>query len=202
MVDLTTYVVDDDEAARNSLTSLLRAQGIRARAFASAQSFLDQLPPDASGCVITDVRMPGMDGLTLLNALRARSGPLPVIVLTGFADVPLAVAALKAGASDFIEKPFDGDAIVRAVRGCLETSRSLGAEQARRYSIDQRLATLTDRETQVFDALVEGLSNKEIGLLLQISPRTVEIHRARIMAKMNAQSLSELVRLAIENRAA
>ncbi len=201
-MDLTTYVVDDDEAARQSLTFLLRAQGIRARSFASAQPFLEQLQPEASGCVITDVRMPGMDGLTLLSTLKAMGGPLPVIVMTGFADVPLAVAALKAGASDFIEKPFDGDVIVHAVRRCLETSENLGAEQARRYLIDQRLSTLTDRELQVFDALVEGLSNKEIGLSLQISPRTVEIHRARIMAKMSAQSLSELVRMAIENRAA
>ena len=201
-MDLTTYVIDDDEAARQSLTFLLRTESIRARAFPSAAAFLEQLRSDNRGCIITDVRMPDMDGITLVDVLNEMGCRMPVIVITGHADVPLAVKAMKAGASDFIEKPFESDLILRAVRRCLETSENLSAQQSRQALIDRRTQALTEREGQVYAALVEGLSNKEIGLSLKISPRTVEIYRAKVMDKMQADSLSELVRMAMESGAA
>jgi two-component system, LuxR family, response regulator FixJ len=200
-VDLTTYVVDDDEAARQSLTFLLRTESIRARAFASAKAFLEQLQPEDSGCIIADVRMPEMDGITLVDTLKQLGCRMPVIVMTGHADVPSAVQAMKVGASDFLEKPYERDAMLRAVRRCLEVSEGMDARQSRQVIIDQRLQTLTGRENQVYAAVVEGLSNKEVGIALNISPRTVEIHRANVMTKMKAQSLSELVRTTFTSQA-
>jgi two-component system response regulator FixJ len=201
-VDLTTYVVDDDEAARQSLIFLLRAESIRARAFPSAAALLEQLSPDSQGCIITDLRMPGMDGLALVRRLVQIGCRIPVIVITGYADVPLAVEAMKAGAIDFIEKPFESGVILHAVRRCLEVSEDQELKLSQQSLIERRRQTLTEREIQVYAAIVDGLSNKEVGLALNISPRTVEIHRANVMAKMQAQSLSELVRMALTSRAA
>lgn len=201
-MDLTTYVVDDDEASGQSLVFLLRAGSIRARAFTSAAAFLQQLDAEHRGCIVTDVRMPGMDGIELMEQLAEIGCTMPVIVITGHADVPLAVKAMRAGAADFIEKPFAGDVILHAVRRCLEASEDFSARQSQRAQIDQRKRALTGRESEVYAAIVEGLSNKEIGLTLGISPRTVEIHRANVMAKMEAKSLSELVRMALISQAA
>jgi two-component system response regulator FixJ len=194
-VDFTTYVVDDDEAVRMSLAFLLRTETVRCRTFESARAFLEQVSPADRGCVITDVRMPGMDGISLVRHLQEHGVTMPVIVITGHADVPLAVQALKAGAADFIEKPFQGDAIIAAVRKCLETARQVDEVESRRLVIERREAMLTDRERQIYTAVTDGLSNKEIGLALQISPRTVEIHRANVMSKMQAEGLPELVRM-------
>jgi two-component system response regulator FixJ len=201
-MDLTTFVVDDDEAAGQSLTFLLRTSSIRARAFPSATAFLEQLHPDHRGCVVTDVRMPVMDGIALVERLRELACPMPVIVITGHADVQLAVNAMKAGAAEFIEKPYQIDEMLTAVRRCLDTAQDHDERKTEKDTIGQRIESLTERESQVFAAVAEGRSNKEVALALQISPRTVEIHRANVMAKMQAASLSDLVRMMLTARAA
>jgi len=201
-MDLTTFVVDDDEAAGQSLTFLLRTSSIRARAFPSALDFLEQLQPDHRGCVVTDVRMPLMDGIALVEKLREMACPMPVIVITGHADVQLAVSAMKAGAAEFIEKPYQIDEMLTAVRRCLESAQDHDHRKAEKDTIEQRIESLTERESQVFAAVAEGRSNKEVGLSLRISPRTVEIHRANVMTKMQAASLSDLVRMMLTARAA
>jgi len=201
-MDLTTFVVDDDEAAGQSLTFLLRTSSIRARAFPSALDFLEQLQPDHRGCVVTDVRMPLMDGIALVEKLREMACPMPVIVITGHADVQLAVSAMKAGAAEFIEKPYQIDEMLTAVRRCLESAQDHDHRKAEKDTIEQRIESLTERESQVFAAVAEGRSNKEVGLALRISPRTVEIHRANVMTKMQAASLSDLVRMMLTARAA
>lgn len=198
MTDHSVFVIDDDQAMRDSLLMLLRGEGIRARDFASAMQFLEQLPDDKSACVITDLRMPQIKGSELIQRLKALKGEAwPVIVITGHADVPLAVQLMKAGVVDFIEKPFDPNRILEAVRGCLSALARQGVESEAREQTAARLASLTPRERQVFDALIDGKSNKEIALALDISPRTVEIFRAKVMQKMQAQSLSMLVRLGL-----
>lgn len=195
----SVFIVDDDQAMRDSLLMLLRGEGLRARAFPSAIDFLDALPEDKTACVITDMRMPQMDGAELIERLhRLRGETWPVIVITGHADVPLAVRLMKAGVTDFIEKPFDPSRIVESVKGCIAALESLGPEREAREEAAARLATLTPRERQVFDALIEGKSNKEIAIVLDISPRTVEIFRAKVMQKMQAASLSMLVRMGLK----
>ena len=151
---------------------------------------------------MTDVRMPEMDGISLVHKLREIGCRIPIVVITGHADVALAVQAMKAGVSDFIEKPFESDTILAAVRRCLETSLSSEFQESLRAGVERRRATLTEREAQVCAAVVEGLSNKEAALALNISPRTVEIYRANVMAKMQAGSLSELVRMFLRSDAA
>ncbi len=201
-MDLTVFVVDDDEAARDSLKFLMRTEGFTCRSYASAAAFLNQLVPEHHGCIITDVRMPEMDGIALVNRLKAIGSRIPVIVITGHADVPLAVKAMKAGVTDFIEKPFESDTILNAVRQCLEMTRSSKAQESYKAGVERHMATLTEREKQVFVALYEGLSNKEIAQSLDISPRTVEIYRANVMSKMQAQSLSGLVKMMIVSQTA
>lgn len=192
----SVFIVDDDPAMRDSLTLMLRGAGFRARAFASADEFLANLPEDKSACVITDVRMPGVEGPELVKRLKAlRGDSWPVIVITGHADVPLAVQLMKAGVVDFIEKPFDPQQILDSAGRCIATLSGLEADRAAREEAQAHLATLTKRERQVFDALIEGCSNKEIALRLEISPRTVEIFRAKVMTKMQAANLSSLVRI-------
>jgi len=194
----SVFIIDDDPAMRDSLLMLLRGEGFRARAFASAADFIGALPDDRTACVVTDMRMPGMEGTELIRRLRSlRGGAWPVIVITGHADVPLAVQMMKAGVVDFIEKPFDPNRILESVRGCLVSLDGQDAERQAREEAQSRLLTLTPRERQVFDALIDGRSNKEIALLLDISPRTVEIFRAKVMSKMQAGSLSTLVRLGL-----
>ncbi len=194
-MDLTVYIVDDDDAVRESLTFLMRAQGFICRSYASAAAFLEQLRPEQHGCIISDIRMPGVDGIELINHLRAIECRMPVVVITGHADVPLAVRAMKAGVADFIEKPFESDAIVATVRRCLASVRERRSSETHRAAIKRRVATLTERETQVFSALFDGKSNKSIALELDISPRTVEIYRANVMSKMQADSLPQLVKM-------
>lgn len=194
---LVVHVIDDDDAVRDALAELLEADGIVAHVHASAREFLDKASSLDRGCVVTDVRMPEMSGLELLRELQARSLNLPVIVLSGEADVAMAVEALKNGAAEFIEKPFDDEAILAAVRKALARLELDDEAATRRAQNTQRLDSLTGRETDVLAGLVAGHSNKVIALDLGISPRTVEVYRSNLMFKMRAASLSELVRLAL-----
>jgi len=198
----TVFVIDDDEPARESLTFLLRAEGMSARSFVGPRSFLAELHPDHQGCVVTDIRMPEMDGVQLIRALNERGSSLPVIVVTGHADVPLAVECMKAGVIDFIEKPYEAHAMLRAVRAALDKAHARDRHDTRMAAIERRRGTLTERERQVLDLVVEGRSNKEVAHSLGISPRTVEIYRANVMSKMQAESLSDLVRMSLTNHAA
>ena len=200
--DRTVFVVDDDAAALDSLVMLLRSDGLNPSGFSSAQAFLDSLTAEARGCVISDVRMPGMDGVQLIRTLKAMNCILPVIVITGHADVTVAVQAMKSGAAEFIQKPFESELILRLVRGCLEENDDAVDEHAKRNRIVRRLESLTARERQVLDLIMDGASNKMIASSLSISPRTVEIYRANVMSKMRADSLSELVRMTLAAGAA
>ena len=194
----SVFIIDDDAAVRDSLLMLLRGEGIRARGFASGVDFFSHLPEDATACVITDVRMPDMEGDEVVRRLaQLRGAAWPVIVITGHADVPMAVQMMKAGIVDFIEKPFDPTRLVEVVKGCLARLGELDARQQARQQARVRLGRLTPRERQVFDALVAGASNKEMALNLKISPRTVEVFRAKVMTKMEADSLSALVRMGL-----
>jgi two-component system response regulator FixJ len=194
------HVIDDDDAVRDSLAALLEASDLTVHAYASAQAFLDGLDRAAGGCVVTDVQMPEVSGLELLRRLSGRLGHFPVIVLTGEADVAMAVEALKAGALDFIEKPYPPDAIVAAVTAAVRRLEADIDRTSRRTENAQRLAALSAREREVLAGLLEGGSNKEIARDLAISPRTVEAYRANLMMKMGAESLSELVRMALEGQ--
>ena len=191
------HVVDDDVAVRQSLAFLLGSAGLSVRLYDSALSFLSALPGVVNGCIVTDIRMPEMDGLELQRHLHNRGIDLPVIVITGHADVPMAVEAMKAGAVDFIEKPFDDEALLSAIRTALDTQVRDAQKGSRNTEIARRIASLSERERQVLDGLVAGKANKVIAYDLGISPRTVEIYRANVMTKMQAASLSELVRMAL-----
>ncbi|KQW81748.1 response regulator transcription factor [Brevundimonas sp. Root1279] len=198
MNEQTVFVIDDDDAVRDSLLTLLRGEGIRARGFTSGADFFARLPDTESACVVTDVRMPDMDGAEVVRRLAEEKGHAwPVIVLTGHAEVPLAVQMMKAGVLDFIEKPFDPRRLMETIMGCLNALSGRQAAQDAARRTEDRLAALTPREAQVFEALVEGKSNKQIALDLEISPRTVEIFRAKVMTKMQAESLSALVRMGL-----
>ena len=191
------YIVDDDEAVRDSLWALLESRAYSVRSFGSAMEFLTAAPTLAAGCLIADIRMPGMDGLELQQHLTDRSLRFPLIVITGHGDVPLAVRAMKAGAIDFIEKPFASQAIIDSLEIALARLRQ-GDEQDRgKVAAAARLALLTPRERQVLQGLLAGLPSKTIAYDLAISPRTVEVHRARLMDKTGARNLSELIRLAL-----
>ena len=190
------HIIDDDAAVRDALIFLLSTEDIVARGYDGAAPFL-AIAGDASGCVVTDVRMPGMDGLELTRRLKASAVDLPIIVITGHADVPLAVEAMKAGVADFIEKPFDDETILDAVRRALAHGARADAYTAERAASAHRLSVLSPRETQVMQGLVDGKANKVIAHDLAISPRTVEIYRAHVMTKTGVKSLSELVRLAL-----
>lgn len=191
------HVIDDDEAVRDSLAFLLRTAALDVKTYPSAKHFVETLTKDIKGCVITDVRMPDMSGLDLLRHLRSASFSLPVIVVTGHGDIQLAVEAMKAGAADFLEKPFDDERVLAAVRTALEHTRIDGERVGLRSQVEERLESLSQRERQVLDGLVAGLPNKSIAHDLGISPRTVEVYRAHVMTKMQAGSLSELVRMAL-----
>lgn len=194
----SVFVIDDDEGVRDSLLTLLRGEGIRARCFSSASDFFAHLPDAQSACVITDVRMPDIDGAEVVHRLSLLTDhDWPVIVITGHGDVPMAVQMMKAGVIDFIEKPFDPNRLLEAVRGCLGHLNGLTIERASRVTTERNLASLTRRERQVFERLVEGHSNKEIGRVLGISTRTVETFRATVMTKLSVESLSALVRIGI-----
>ncbi|MGO4410690.1 MULTISPECIES: response regulator transcription factor [unclassified Brevundimonas] len=198
MIQHSVFIIDDDAAVRDSLLVLLRSENIRARGFASGADFFAALPDDATACVITDMRMPDMDGVEVVRRItRERGTAWPVIVITGHADVPMVVQMMKAGIVDFIEKPFDPQRLIETVRGCLARLSDLRQSHDARAATLVRLARLTPRERQVFDALIQGASNKEIALALDISPRTVEVFRAKVMTKMEADSLSALVRMGL-----
>jgi two-component system response regulator FixJ len=188
------HIVDDDDAVRQSLAFLLSSAGLPVRLYDSATAFLAALGSVQGGCLITDMRMPGMTGLELLHELRAKATSLPAIVITGHGDVPLAVEAMKAGAVDFIEKPFEEESILNAVKRALEQGTDENGDGA---AVAAKLATLSERERQVLEGLVAGHPNKTIAYGLGISPRTVEVYRANLMTKMQARSLSELIRMAI-----
>jgi len=191
------HVIDDDEAVRQSVAFLLGTAGFKVRTHDSAGAFLDLAPDVDAGCVITDVRMPGISGIELLRSLRKRKLALPVIVITGHGDVPLAVEAMKIGAADFLEKPFDDEALLASVRSALDTLQKDRRRESERNEIESRLAGLSSREREVLEGLVAGQANKQIAHALGISPRTIEIYRANLMTKMQAASLSDLVRMAM-----
>ncbi|TPN50294.1 response regulator transcription factor FixJ [Mesorhizobium sp. B1-1-9] len=191
------HVVDDDVDVRKSLGFLLATADFPVRLYESATAFLAAASGQFDGCIVTDVRMPGIDGIELLRQLRAGGHKIPVVVMTGHADVTLAVQAMKEGASDFIEKPFDDEMLIEAIRSALANRNQANAAHPQSADIRSRLSTLSDRERQVLDGLVSGLPNKTIAYDLGISPRTVEIHRANVMSKMEASSLSHLVRMAL-----
>jgi two-component system response regulator FixJ len=200
MTEPVVHVIDDDKAMRDSLAFLLEASGLDARTWGSAASFLDQLDAAAGGVVVTDVRMPGMSGLELVRRLRARSCALPVIMITGHGDVPLAVEAMKAGVVDFLEKPFDEQSLLAAIRSALADRSKAQTDEAERERIRAVFDELTPREREVLDGVVDGKLNKVIAHELSISPRTVEVYRANVMSKTGAHSLSELVRMVLLTR--
>jgi two-component system response regulator FixJ len=191
------HVIDDDEAARNSLKFLLEAARLAVKTYESAKEFVRALPASSAGCVITDVRMPDMSGIDLLRHLKASGTALPVIVITGHGDIPVAVEAMKIGALDFFEKPYADEALLASVRAALRRHEKDAKHETDKAAIQTRLAALSNRERQVLDGLVAGKANKVIAFDLGISPRTVEIYRANVMTKMEAGSLSELVRMAL-----
>jgi len=195
--DSCVYVVDDDEAVRDGLSGLLDAGGYTCRTFSAAQEFLQAAPTLRPGCVIVDIRMPGMDGLELQRRLTERRLPFPLIVITGHGDVPLAVRAMKAGALDFIEKPFAAKAILESTKSAMNHVAEPREANTLEVTAKARIESLSRREREVLQGLLAGLANKSIAYDLGISPRTVEVHRSRVMQKMQARSLSELVRLGL-----
>jgi two-component system response regulator FixJ len=191
------HVIDDDADVRQSLAFLLSTAGLAVQVHESAVAFLRALPGIPEGCVVTDIRMPGMDGLELQRRLRELKAALPVIVMTGHGDVRLAVEAMKTGAIDFIEKPFDDEVLLSAVRSALTRRAKDSERDARAAAVQDRIRKLSDREREVLEKLVAGKANKVIAYELGISPRTVEVYRANVMTKMEADSLSDLVRMAV-----
>ncbi len=191
------FVVDDDRAARDSLSWLIGSVHLRVQAFASAAEFLAAYTPGQAGCVIADVRMPGLSGLDLQTELRRRGIELPMIVVTGHGDVPMAVRAMKAGALDFIEKPFNDQILIDLVQKAVERSLAARRDEAEKHDLKARLEQLTPRERQVLDMVAAGESNKNIAHALGISEKTVEAHRAHVMEKMQARSFAELMKLVV-----
>jgi two-component system response regulator FixJ len=191
------YVIDDDEAMRESLDFLLGSADFDVTIFESAHHFLDAVSSIEFGCVLSDVRMPGIDGIELLKRLKATHSACPVLIMTGHGDVPLAVEAMKLGAVDFLEKPFEDDRLIGMIDAALRQAESSARTEAVTLDVTARIAALSPRERQVMDGLITGLSNKLIAREYDISPRTIEVYRANVMTKMQANSLSELVRLAI-----
>lgn len=193
----TVYIVDDDEGVRSALEFLLESADMEARVFETAVDFLRVSDDLAPGCIVTDVRMPEIDGLELVRRLKARGLPHPVIVITGHGDIPLAVEAMKAGARDFLEKPFDDDVLLSSIRAALDADEHAAKAEAAKRTFESLLASLSPREQEVLQGVVAGKLNKVIAHELGISPRTVEIYRANMMMKTRASSLSELVRMAL-----
>jgi FixJ family two-component response regulator len=193
----TVFVVDDDRAVRDSLALLVHSVGLKVETFSSAQEFLDAYQPDRRGCLVTDIRMPGMSGLELQERLSADDLRIPVIVLTGHGDVPAAVRALKGGAVDFVEKPFNPQALLDLIQQAIARDDEIRELAAQEAHVAERMALLTPREHEVMELVVAGKANKVIAIELAISERTVELHRGRIMKKMQARSLAELMRMVL-----
>ncbi|NQY97021.1 MAG: response regulator transcription factor [Henriciella sp.] len=196
MSNRTIFLVDDDEAIRHSASFMLRHAGFLVKTFPDGMTFLEQVSADNEGCILLDVRMPGMDGLAVQNALNQRGVKMPVIVLTGHGDVPVAVEAMKRGAIEFLEKPYEKQTLVSAIENAFEQLETQSADDRRSKDAQAKLTALTPREKEVLECLVDGLTNKGIAQALSISPRTVEIHRAHMMEKLDADSLSSALRLA------
>lgn len=196
MTDRTVFLVDDDEAIRHSASFMLRHAGFLVKTYNDGLSFLDHVSESQEGCILLDVRMPGMDGLAVQNALNQRGINMPVIILTGHGDVPVAVEAMKGGAIEFLEKPYEKQALVGAIENAFSLLENQTADDKRGAEAKAKLTSLTPRETEVLECLVAGLTNKGIAQALSISPRTVEIHRAHMMEKLDAESLSSALRLA------
>jgi RNA polymerase sigma factor (sigma-70 family) len=196
-IEPIVYVVDDDEAMRSSLKWLIESVGMRVETYGAADEFLSCYYPGRAGCLLLDVRMPGMSGLELQELLATRHAQLPVIIITGHGDVPMAVRAMKAGAVDFIEKPFNDESLLDAIRHALAVAVEQRSVHSRQAEVATRLALLTPREHEVMEMVAEGKSNKEIANALGVSAKTVEAHRARVMEKMQAHSLAELVRMVL-----
>lgn len=194
----TVFIVDDDEAIRNAINFLMRTEKLNAETFASAEEFLDYYKPQWPGVVILDVRMSGMNGLQLQETLNDKSIHIPIIIVTGHGDVPMAVQAMKMGAHDFVQKPFENEELLAKVRQCIDLDSQRRREEHSHDDVERRLASLTVRERQVMEMLIEGKRNKVIAGELGISSRTVEAHRSKIMEKMEVHSLSEVVRIALE----
>jgi two-component system response regulator FixJ len=193
----TVFIVDDQESVRFGLTEMLSVLGFRVQTFASAELFLKGLDSGANGCVVADVRMPGMDGIALVRELAQRKLKVPVILISGHADVPMAVAGIKAGADDFIEKPIDDVKLIAAINRGLARNFELQASQQSQADLSVRFARLTARQTEIFDLVVQGFTSHAIAGKLGISTRTVESYRAEVMEKMQAESLATLVRQAV-----
>jgi RNA polymerase sigma factor (sigma-70 family) len=201
MTEPRVYIVDDDEAMRDSLKWLLESRGLKVELYSSGEAFLGAFSSDFCGCLVLDVRMPGMNGMDLYARLQARASALPVIFITGHGDVPMAVSALKKGAADFIEKPFNDQDMLRLIESCLKQDRAAAARRAEKASLAQTLESLTQREREVLNLIVAGKLNKQIADDLSISIKTVEVHRSRVMEKMGANSVAELVQFVLRSRA-
>jgi len=200
VTDQRVYIVDDDEAMRDSLLWLLESQGFAVTAYSSAEDFLAACRDGMAGCIVLDVRMPGMSGLELYEKLNARHCTLPVIFITGHGDVPMAVSALKKGAVDFIEKPFGDKDMLRLIEQCLELDRNNREKNQQGVAAARRLAALTEREVEVMNLIVAGKLNKQVADVLNISIKTVEVHRSRIMNKMAVRTVAELVQAVMRGR--
>lgn len=193
--DATVYVVDDDEAIRHSLKLLIGAVGLKVRVFPDAASFLDTFDPALRGCIVADLSMPGMNGLDMQERLNALNCSMPIIFLSGHGDVPAAVRALQKGAVDFLEKPFNPKLLLERIEQAIETDSELSAAAQKSAEIEARISQLTAREREIMSLVADGKSSKVIALDLGISERTVELHRSRIMKKMSARSVADLVRI-------
>jgi FixJ family two-component response regulator len=199
-IEPTVFIVDDDASVRDAMEYLLRSVGLEAKKFASATEFLEYYDPSTPGCLVLDVRMPGMSGLELQEALAARGALLPIIFVTAHGDVPMAVEAVKAGAVDFLLKPFRDQDLLDKVQQAVQEDARARAQLESRSEIAERVASLTPREREVMDMVVDGRANKVIASDLGISQRTVEIHRARVMDKMQATSVARLVQMVMRTR--
>ena len=197
MPDTTVFIVDDDPSVRDSLGLLLRSMGQKARLFESAQAFLDNYASSMAGCIVLDIRMPGMSGMELQQKLKAQDCTMPVIFVTGHGDVPMAVEAMHHGAFDFIQKPFRDQELLDRINQALAWDHDHRSDEDYRRDVQERFQNLTPREREVMQCVVGGLANKVIAMDLNLSQRTVEIHRARVMEKMNARSLADLVRMSL-----
>ncbi len=197
----TVFVVDDDPAIRESLRWLIESVGLNVKIFTTAQEFLGEYDPSNPGCLVLDIRMPGMSGLDLQNELATRHINIPILIITGHAEVPVAVRAMKAGALDFIEKPFSDQLLLDRIRRALEKDGEVRRAHSQHAEVAARLAQLTPREREVMDLVIAGKANKVIASELGLSPKTVEVHRAHVMKKMQVDSLADLVRLGMLSRA-
>ncbi len=198
--DPTVFIVDDDDAVRESLAFLMKSIGQKTETFPNAQAFLDVWNTNRGGCLVLDIRMPGMSGLELQDKLRDLGSILPIIFITGHGDVPMAVKAIKAGAADFVQKPFRDQELIDRIGEVLDEDVQARAEKLQRTEILKRMASLTEREKEVMEQVVDGKANKVVAVDLNVSQRTVEIHRANVMEKMKARSLAQLVRLVMKAR--